>query len=67
MITFRYYGKDRDKHFMITPFNKKKIIDDLREQTKGRKEMGGIISFSDATGDTWRPGKRIKSLSLIHI
>ena len=49
---------------MITPFNRNKLIEDLREQATGYKEMGGILSFSDAAGDVWRAGKRIKSYTI---
>ena len=44
------------KHFTITPFNKEKIIEHLRDLSKG-KEVKGEVYFSDAVGD----------LSLIHI
>ena len=52
------------KHFTITPFNKEKIIEHLRDLSKG-KEVKGEVYFSDAVGDYFIPGKRVRSFKLI--
>ena len=52
------------KHFTITPFNKESIIEHLRELSKG-KEVKGEVYFSDAVGDYFLPGKRIKSFKRV--
>ena len=52
------------KHFTITPFNKEKIIEHLRELSKG-KEVKGEVYFSDAVGDYFIPGKRVRSFKLV--
>ena len=51
------------KHFTITPFNKEKIIEHLRDLSKGT-EVKGEVHYSDAVGDTFIPGKRVKSFKL---
>ena len=53
-----------DKHFTITPFNKEKIIEHLRDLSKG-KQVQGEVYFSDAVGDYFIPGKRVKSFKLV--
>ena len=46
------------KHFTITPFNKEKIIETLRDLSQAKQVRGEAVDFSDAGG---------VNLSLIHI
>ena len=51
------------KHFTITPFNKESIIKHLRDISKGTV-VAGEVYYSDAVGDSFIPGKRVKSFKV---
>ena len=52
------------KNFTVTPFNKGDIIQQLRDLTKG-KEIRGEVYYSDAVGDMFIPGMRIKKFRIL--
>ena len=62
VVNVEFY-KDPNKLFTITPFNKSNVIEQIIELTKS-KEIQGEVRFSDAVGDIFVPGKRIKSFKL---
>ena len=62
VVNVEFY-KDPNKLFTITPFNKSNVIEQIIDLTKS-KEIQGEVRFSDAVGDIFVPGKRIKSFKL---
>ena len=71
VVTVEFY-QDSTKLFTLTPFNKNDVVEQIKDLTRS-KEIQGEVRFSDAVGDIFVPGKRIKAfkltdrLSLIHI
>ena len=62
VVTVEFYG-DANKLFTLTPFNKPDVIEQIKDLTRS-KEIQGEVRFSDAVGDIFVPGKRIKSFKL---
>ena len=62
VVAVEFYG-DSNKLFTISPFNKDDIIKQIKDLTRSR-EIQGEVRFSDAVGDVFVPGKRIKSFKL---
>ena len=62
VVTVEFY-QDATKLFTLTPFNKSDVIEQIKDLTRS-KEIQGEVRFSDAVGDIFVPGKRIKSFKL---
>ena len=62
VVTVEFY-QDSTKLFTLTPFNKGDVIEQIKDLTRS-KEIQGEVRFSDAVGDIFVPGKRIKAFKL---